>query len=179
MRIALVVAAARNRVIGVAGRLPWHLPDDLARFRRLTIGHTIVMGRRTFDSIGRALPGRTNLVLTHRANLAAPGATIAGNFADACAMARAAGETDLFVVGGAAVYALALPLADRIELTRIDATPEGDVLLPEIDPAEWREAHSEHHAVDARHVHAFDFVTLERRARRIAHGSSESGAGES
>ncbi len=176
MRIALVVAAARNRVIGVAGRLPWHLPDDLARFRRLTTGHTIVMGRRTFDSIGRALPRRTNIVLTRNASLVVPGATTAGSFAEACALARAGGETDLFVVGGAEIYALALPLADTIELTRIDAALEGDVCLPEIDPAEWREAHSEHHAADTRHALAFDFVTLHRRASGTAHRSGASGA---
>jgi len=162
-RIVLVVAMARNGVIGQDGALPWHLPDDLRRFKALTLGKPILMGRRTWESIGRPLPGRTNLVLTRDPAFRAEGASAVASLE--AAVAAAAGHEELMVIGGAQVYALAAPLAFRVHLTAIDAEVEGDTRLPPFDRGEWREVAREHHAADARHAHAMDFVTFERRSR--------------
>ncbi len=167
MKIALVVAAARNGVIGRAGGLPWHLPDDLRRFRKRTTGHTILMGRRTFESIGQALPDRTTYVLTRNLHLSAPGCTLVSTFDEARTRAEKAGETDLFVVGGAEIYALAMTSAAEIHLTRIDADIEGDVHFPTLDPTQWSEAAREHHDADDRHPFPFDFLTLKRPETQI------------
>lgn len=162
--VTLVVARARNGMIGARGRLPWHLPDDLRRFKALTMGKAVLMGRRTWASIGRPLPGRRNLVLTRDPAFEAAGATVVHSLGEAL---RQAGDT-LMVIGGAEVYALALPHAHRIELTTVDADIEGDTHLPPFDPRLWREIAREHHAADARHAHAMDFVTLVRREAQVA-----------
>lgn len=138
--IVLVVAVAENGVIGRDGVMPWHLPEDLRRFRRLTVGHPVVMGRRTFESIGRPLPGRHNIVLTRDPRWRAEGVTVAGNLAEAIAAAGLDPRTRsprIFVIGGAAVYAEAMPVATAIELTRVHARPEGDTFFPGPDPAQW------------------------------------------
>jgi dihydrofolate reductase len=138
--IVLVVAAADNGVIGMAGAMPWHLPDDLKRFKRMTVGHPVIMGRKTFHSIGRPLPGRHNIVLTRDPGFRADGVTVAANLAEAIAAAgldpRARART-LFVIGGADVYRQALPIASRVELTRVHQAPEGDAFFPPLDPASW------------------------------------------
>jgi dihydrofolate reductase len=164
--VALVVAAADNGVIGRGGRLPWHLPDDLAHFKRVTLGKTVLMGRRTFESIGRALPGRRNLVLasTRSPQMAAAGVEWVPDFATALQAHGAAGE--LCVIGGAAVFAAALPQATRIYLTRVHASPMGDVYFPPLVAADWRESERSEHAADARHAHAMSFITLEPRIRQ-------------
>lgn len=147
----------RNRVIGVGGKMPWHLPDDLKRFRRLTNGGTVVMGRKTFESIGRALPGRRNIVVTHRPDFDAPGCEVVASLDDAL-------REDAFVIGGGEIYAQALPRADRMELTLVDVRlPDGDTYFPAWREDEWRELRREHHPPDARHEYAFDYVTFERR----------------
>jgi dihydrofolate reductase len=158
-RVTLVVAVADNGVIGAGGALPWHLPDDLRHFKELTLGHPILMGRRTFAAIGRALPGRRNLVLTRGAALPA-GVEAVATFAEA--LARCAGAAELFVIGGAEVYRLALPHATRIELTRVHAQPAGDTWFATPDPAHWREVRRCEHPADARHAHALTFQRLER-----------------
>jgi dihydrofolate reductase len=139
--VVLVVAAAANGVIGRDGAMPWHLPEDLKRFKRMTVGHAVVMGRRTFEAIGRPLPGRHNIVLTRDRAFRADGVTVAPNLAEAIAAAgldpRARDEA-IFVIGGGEIYALALPIATRVELTRVHATPEGDTFFPPLDPREWR-----------------------------------------
>ncbi|MFM7737089.1 MAG: dihydrofolate reductase [Alphaproteobacteria bacterium] len=165
MRITLVASVADNGVIGRDGTLPWRLPADLRRFRELTTGHHVVMGRRTWESIGRPLPDRTNVVLSRDPGFrpGGEGVVVVASLEDAIARARAAGESELFVIGGAEVYAAALPLADRIELTRVAARVEGDVVFPPLEPAGWREGAPVHHAADERHEHAFEFVTLDRR----------------
>jgi len=163
-RITLVVAMARNGVIGRAGALPWRLPDDLKRFKALTMGKPILMGRRTWASIGRALPGRLNLVMTRDLSFSAEGATVVRSLDDALALAHAHAQAELMVIGGAEVYALATPRADRVQLTAVDADIEGDTRLPPFDPGIWRETVREHHAADPRHAWPMDFVTLERRA---------------
>jgi dihydrofolate reductase len=159
--LSLLVAATENGVIGRDNGMPWHLPDDLKHFKALTLGKPVLMGRRTFDSIGRPLAGRTNLVLTRAADWAVAGVTVVRDLDEAI---RAAGDApELVVAGGAQVYALALPRATRIYLTRIHADIEGDTRLPALDPALWRETSRELHPADARHAHAMTFLTLERR----------------
>lgn len=161
-RITLVVAAARNGVIGRDGGLPWRLPEDLRRFKAATLGKPVLMGRRTFESIGRALPGRLNLVLTRRGDYRPQDAAVVV-VRDLDAALQAAGDApEVMVIGGAEVYALALPLASRILLTRVHAEVAGDTCFPELDPAQWRLRASEHFAADERHAHAMSFEELER-----------------
>jgi dihydrofolate reductase len=155
-----LVAMADNGVIGRDNGLPWHLPDDLRRFKSLTMGHAVLMGRKTFDSIGKALPGRRNLVLTRNASWRAPGCEAVTSVDDA--RARAAGVT-LFVIGGAEVFSLCWPIVARLELTEVHADVEGDTWLAGFNRAEWRETSREAHPADARHAWPFSFVTLVRR----------------
>jgi dihydrofolate reductase len=155
--VTIVAAVARNGVIGVDGGLPWRLPDDLRRFKALTLGHVLVMGRRTYESIGRPLPGRTTVVVTRNADWD-PGShdvLVARGVRDALA-AAAAIDDEVFVVGGAQVYAGALPLTDRLELTLVDDEPEGDTVFPPVDWAEWLEVGREDDDGVA-------YVTYERR----------------
>lgn len=163
--VSLIVAVAENGVIGRAGQLPWHLPDDLKRFKALTMGKPMLMGRRTFESIGRPLPGRTSLVLTQSATWdAPPGVLIVRSLDEALAAARRLGSAQLTVIGGAEVFRLALPLAQRIDLTRVHAQSSGDVYFPPLDLREWRETERIAHPADARHAHAMTFSVLERCA---------------
>lgn len=156
-----VVAVSDNGVIGRNNRLPWHLPDDLKRFRSLTMGHALLMGRRTFESIGRPLPGRRNLVLTRDPGWQAPGCEAVPT--PAAALAAVGGEGRLFVIGGASVYLACWPLVARVELTEVHAEIAGDTRLAGFDRAGWREVFREDHAADARHEYPFSFVTLARR----------------
>lgn len=150
---------ADNGVIGRGGGLPWHLPDDLKRFKAITMGHAVLMGRRTFDSIGKALPGRRNLVLTRNSGWQASGCERVGSIADA--RGHAAGST-LFVIGGAELFSLAWPIVGRLELTEVHAEVEGDTRLEGFDRCAWREIFREKHAADERHAVPFSFVTLLR-----------------
>jgi dihydrofolate reductase len=161
-RLELVVAAARNGVIGRGNALPWHLPEDLKYFKRLTLGQPVLMGRKTWVSIGRPLPGRDNLVLTRDLNFVAPGARVVHSLAEACAAVGTAPA--LRVIGGAELYRLALPEARVLYLTELDADVEGDVRFPPWRREEWRETAREAHAADERHAFGYAFVTLERRA---------------
>jgi dihydrofolate reductase len=160
LKLSLIAALADNRVIGRGGGLPWHLPDDLRRFKSLTMGRPILMGRRTFDSIGRALPGRRNLVLTRHPDTLPAGVEAVASLPSALAMCADAEE--LCVIGGAELYRLALPLATRLELTQVHATIDGDVLFPDYDSAQWRELERREHAADERHRWPMTFLTLER-----------------
>jgi dihydrofolate reductase len=135
MSVSLVAAVAANRVIGNKGALPWRLPDDLARFKRLTMGHAVVMGHATFASMGKPLPGRRNIVLTRDTALRIPGCVMAHSAAEALA---AAGGQETFIIGGAAIYALFLPLADFMYLTLIDVEVPGETLFPDVRWEEWR-----------------------------------------
>jgi dihydrofolate reductase len=159
-RLALVVAMGDNGVIGQGGALPWHLPDDLRHFKAVTLGKPILMGRRTFESIGRALPGRRNLVLTRHEIATAAGVEAVPSLE--AARALTAGEPELCVIGGAALYALALPEAARIYLTRVRAQVPGDVYFPPWNETSWRELERREHPADERHAYALSFVTLER-----------------
>jgi dihydrofolate reductase len=154
-----IVAMADNGVIGRDNGLPWHLPDDLKRFKALTMGHALLMGRKTYDSIGRPLPGRRNLVLTRNPRWQATGTETVRTLEEARARA---GDSTLFVIGGAEVFALAWPVVGRLELTEVHAAPQGDTRLEGFDRREWRETFREAHAADARHAAPFSFVTLVR-----------------
>ncbi|MEX1993742.1 MAG: dihydrofolate reductase [Steroidobacteraceae bacterium] len=156
-----VVAMADNGVIGHDNRLPWHLPDDLRRFKSLTMGHALLMGRRTFESIGRPLPGRRNLVLTRDAMWRAAGCEAVRS--PGAALASLVVGERLYVIGGAAVYLACWPLVQRVELTEVHAPIEGDTLLAGFNRDEWREVFREDRAADARHAHPFSFVSLLRR----------------
>ena len=160
--ISIIVAVAGNGVIGSDNRLPWHLPDDLKRFKALSLGKPIVMGRRTFESIGKPLPGRTNIVISRQPGLAIAGATVASSLDAALAAAGDVPET--VIIGGAEIFRQALPRTDTIHLTRVHARVCGNIVFPELDPAQWRERVVEHHAADERHQYAFTFVTLQRAA---------------
>lgn len=161
-RITLVVATARNGVIGRDNGLIWHLRSDLRRFKALTMGKPMLMGRRTYDSIGKALPGRRTLVLTRDRAFSAPEVTSVHDWTQAIA---AAGEADeLMVVGGAEIYAIALPHADRIHLTEVETDPPGDTVFPPFDRSAFREVHREAHPADVHDECAFSFVDLERIA---------------
>lgn len=154
MQTVLIAAVARNGVIGVNGGLPWHIPEDLARFKELTMGQALVMGRVTFESIGRALPGRSTIVLTRRPGWSHEDVEVAGTLEEALALAASRGQ-DAFVAGGSEVYGAALELADRIEVTEVDAEPEGDTWFPYVDWPQWRE-------VARQPGDGFAFVTYER-----------------
>lgn len=154
MQKVIVVAVARNGVIGVDGGLPWRIPEDMSRFRQLTMGHALVMGRATFESIGRPLPGRTNIVLTRRADWSHEGVQVAGSLDEGLSMAAARSQ-DAFIAGGAEVYRQALEIADRIESTEVDDSPEGDTWFPPVDWTQWRE-------VCRRARPGFSFVTYDR-----------------
>jgi dihydrofolate reductase len=160
MKLSIVVAMARNRVIGHHNRLPWHLPGDLAHFKAITLGKPIVMGRKTWESIGRALPGRTSIVVTHDLDYEAQNAIVVHSVA--AALAAAPDCEEMMVIGGAEFYRQLLPLADTLYLTRVEAEFEGDTYFPELDAAEWREISSEPHAADDRNPWPYRFVTLER-----------------
>jgi dihydrofolate reductase len=158
-RLSLIVAMARDRVIGRDGKLPWHLSADLKRFKALTMGHHIVMGRKTWESIGRPLPGRTSVVVTRNASYAAAGAHVAASFDSALALAH--DDSEVFVIGGGQIYRQALPLADRIYLTEVDAEYPGDTFFPALNPREWNVAAREHCAAQGEQP-AWDFVVYER-----------------
>jgi dihydrofolate reductase len=160
VRISIVVAVSRNRVIGRGNRIPWRLPRDLRHFRALTLGKPVIMGRLTYESIGKPLDGRTNIVVTRDRDYAAPGCRVVGSFEEALDAARPAEE--VMVIGGGEVYARALPAADRVYLTEVEAELEGDVFFPALPPAEWCEAESEAFEADARNPYAVRFVTLHR-----------------
>lgn len=160
-RVTLIVAVARNGVIGRNGKLPWRLPEDLAFFKRTTMGSPIIMGRRTWESIGRPLPGRRNIVVSRSKEFTAPGAEVAADL-DA-ALALCAGTPEAFVIGGAQLYAVALPRAQQLVITEIDADFEGDTYWPTIDKAQWQETSREHQPPSGQRAFALDFVTYERR----------------
>lgn len=163
MRVSMVVAAARNDVIGHRRAIPWKLPDDQRFFRRVTLGHVIVIGRKTFEEIGGPLPGRTNYVLTRRPHAPVEGITFFPDLTSAIEAARAAGFEECLIAGGEALYREGMELADRLYVTRVDATPEGDTFFPAIDPTVWVRVAAEPHEVYARHAHAFVIETWERR----------------
>lgn len=165
MTVALIVAVSDNGIIGRGGDLPWRLPADMRRFRRLTMGHHLVVGRRTWESIGRPLDGRTMVVVSRGRPPLPPGVHLARSLEAAIARARADGDDEIFVAGGAALYSLALPTADRVYLTRIHAVVDGDVRWPAEDLDGWREIERQEGVVDERNVLPHTFLTYARERR--------------
>ena len=157
--IALVVAMAENRVIGKENKLIWHLPADLKFFKNLTTGHPIIMGRKTFESIGKPLPNRTNIVITRQADFTAEGCMVAHSLTEALMLAQQL-DSDIFVIGGAEIYKQAMFLADTIYLTEVHHTFEGDTFFPEIDSVLWQETSREEHKADEKNPYDYAFVTL-------------------
>jgi dihydrofolate reductase len=161
--LSLVVAAADNGVIGRDGDLPWRLPADLQHFKRLTLNKTILMGRKTWQSLGRPLPQRDNWVVSRDPGFEAPGARVFASVETAIAAADAAGMTELMIIGGAQIYAQTLPQARTLHLTRVHAQVDGDTRLPPIDADAFAEVAREDHPADERHALAYSFITLQRR----------------
>ena len=163
MRLSLIAAVADNGVIGAAGDIPWRLPEDWKRFKATTLGHHLLMGRLTWESIGKPLPGRTTVVISRGRPELPEGVHLASSLDRAIEIAAEAAETEVFVAGGAGIYRLALPRADRLYLTRVHAAIEGDTLFPEWDQREWELVASDRHQADERHAWAFTFQVFDRR----------------
>jgi dihydrofolate reductase len=164
--LSIIVAVADNGVIGSGNQLPWRLPDDLKRFKALSLGKPIVMGRKTFESIGRPLPGRLNIVVSRQPGLEIPGCLVVTSIDAALRQAQAAepAASEIVIVGGADIYRQILPRVDTIHLTRVHAEVPGDAVFPELPAHQWREVWKEYHPADERHAYAFTFSTLERVA---------------
>lgn len=159
--LTLIAAMARNRVIGIANRLPWHLPADLQHFKAATLGKPMIMGRKTWESLPGLLPGRPHIVVSRDPGYVAEGAQVAHSLE--AAIRLAAGNADeVMVIGGAHLYAQALPLADRLCLTLVDAEPEGDAWFPEFDQADWQLESREDHPADERNRYAYSFLSYRR-----------------
>lgn len=165
-RIALVVAVAENGVIGKDGELPWRIPSDLKFFRQVTMGKPVVMGRKTFDSIGKPLDGRDNIVITRNEGFRAQGVIVACSVDEALGIARekalASGAEEISVIGGAEIFAAVLSVADRIYLTEVHAEPDGDVLFPDLEEGAWREVSRERHSAGPKDEFDYSIVILER-----------------
>jgi dihydrofolate reductase len=161
--ITLIVAVADSGVIGRDNGLPWHLPEDLKRFKRLTLGKPVVMGRRTFESIGKPLPGRLNIVVTRDTNYQRDGVVVVHDAA--AALRAAANAPEVMIIGGAELFRLFLPQAGRVHLTRVHAAVAGDVYWEPLDPGQWARVASETYPADDRHAHAMSFEVWEKRPR--------------
>ncbi|MFH0769832.1 MAG: dihydrofolate reductase [Candidatus Peregrinibacteria bacterium] len=170
MIVSLIVAASENNVIGRENDLPWSLPDDLKFFREKTRGAPVIMGRKNFESIirrnGRALPGRTNIVVTRQADWKHEGCVAVRSIEEAIERARQETREEIFIIGGGEIYRLAMSIANRIYLTRVHAEVPGDVFFPEISSDEWKEVSRQDHAKDDRHPYPFTFLTYERRRKK-------------
>ena len=160
MKISLIAAMARHRVIARGGRLPWHMPTDLQYFKRMTLGKPVIMGRKTYEAMGKALPERQNIVVTRQVGYQATDCEVVGSLDEALILVQTAEE--VMVIGGGQLYQLALAQADRMYLTFIDAEIEGDVYFPEWNPSEWQEVSCDAHLADAENPYPFRFVILER-----------------
>lgn len=166
MIISLIAAVAQNRVIGKNNDLPWHLPDDMKYFMKTTSGHHVIMGRKNYESIPekfRPLPNRNNIVVTRQKNYDAPLCRVVNSVEEAIAIAKNENAHETFIIGGAEIYKYAMPFTQRMYLTEIHASVEGDTYFPEIDKSEWNEVSRMHHPVDERHKHSFDMVVYERK----------------
>jgi len=159
MIVSAIVATSENNAIGKGNQLLWHMPNDLKHFKDITSGRTIIMGRKTFDSVGKPLPRRRNIVVT-RQDITIPGCEVVKSIEDALALCR--GEDEVFIGGGAEIYKLAMPLTDRIYLTIIHKLFDADTFFPEIDKKEWKEVTREDHQPDEKNSYPYSFITLER-----------------
>jgi len=166
MKISLVWAMAQNRVIGRNNNLPWHLPEDLKYFKRITLGKPVIMGRKTFESIGKPLPGRTNIVVTRNADFSAEGVKTVNSLSAAKALCESIGEIDgiseAMVIGGAEIYTQAMPVADRLYLTEVHANVDGDTFFPEFDRSLWKEVAREDFDASGPNPYAYSFIVLDK-----------------
>lgn len=160
MRVAIIVAMGKNRVIGKENLLPWHLPADLKHFKELTTGHPIIMGRKTYESIGKPLPNRKNIIVTRQSGFHAEGCSIANSLQQAIALAEPAEQS--FIIGGATIYQQAMDLSDTMYITLVDADIEGDAFFPEWDQNNWRETDRSDHEPDEKNKYNYSFRTLKR-----------------
>ena len=163
MTISTIVAVAKNNVIGKDNDIPWYLPADLKYFKKITTGHHIVMGRKCYESIGRPLPKRTNVVVTRNPFFIATGCLVTHNVAEAVQLAEDNGEEEVFIIGGGQIYEIALPHVDRIYLTEVDLEVEGDIFFPEINPEAWTLIEETKHKADEKNEHDYTFKILERK----------------
>lgn len=162
MIISAIVAAAKNRVIGYQNQIPWYLPEDFKYFKKTTMGHHIIMGRKCFESIGRPLPKRTNVIITRDLFYLAYDCLIVHSIQEALQLARDHDESEAFIIGGGEIYAQSMEMLDRIYYTEVDLEPDGDVFFPEIDPRDWREVSREFHEKDEKNEVDYSFVVYER-----------------
>ncbi len=168
MTISIIAALTSNRVIGINNDLPWHLPDDMKYFMQTTKGHTVIMGRKNYDSLPekfKPLPNRLNIVVTRQKGFKAPGCTVVHSLDEAIAAAKKSGDKEGFNIGGAELFTLGLAHADRLYLTEIQTELNGDTYFPEFNNSEWVETSRTHHPADERHAYAFDFVVYDRKPK--------------
>ncbi|WP_284682763.1 dihydrofolate reductase [Chondrinema litorale] len=163
MIVSFIVATAENRTIGKDNDLPWRLPADLKLFKKITSGHCIIMGRKTYDSIGKPLPKRTNIVITTQKNLEIEGCVVTNSIEEALAHAKSINEDEAFIIGGASIYESALDKADKLYLTLVHTEIDGDAFFPEINKNDWEVTNTEKHEKDEKHNYAFTFQTLVRK----------------
>ncbi|MBL0480370.1 type 3 dihydrofolate reductase [Aeromonas veronii] len=163
MKISMIAAMAHDRVIGKDNQMPWHLPADLAHFKRVTLGKPVLMGRKTFESIGRPLPGRRNLVISRNPGYQAEGIEVVGSVEAALALLAGSSVEELMVIGGGHLYAEMLPSADCLYLTQIDLAVEGDTRFPAFDDGQWQRVDCESHPADEKNPHPYSFETWQRR----------------
>ncbi len=167
MRLALIAAVAENGIVGRDNRLPWHLPEDLKYFKRTTVGKPVVMGRKTWDSIGRPLPGRTNIVISRQSNLRLEGVSVVADLPAALRLAEGIagreGSDELMVIGGSEIHALALPMAQRLYLTEVHAQVAGDAFFPAWNRHEWEESSRRRHSADDTNPYDYSFVIYNRK----------------
>ena len=168
MKLSIIVAAADNGVIGRDNAMPWHLSADLKRFKRLTMGHHLLMGRKTFEAIGMPLPGRTMVVISRGHPQLPDGVVLASSLSQAIEVARSAGDKEAFVAGGAQIYDLALPKADRLYVTRIHQAPAGDAYFPDVDEERWKLVDQADHEADPVAGISYSFLTYERQGANPA-----------
>lgn len=159
---SIIVAKSQNNAIGKDNRLLWHLPQDMKHFKQTTMGHHMIMGRKTFESIGKPLPGRELIVVTRNPDYHAPGCKTVGSIEEALAWTEQAGETEVLIAGGEQIYRATLPFADKIYLTEVKAVLEGDTFFPELAQNEWVEIQRTVHTADDKHAYAYDFVELNK-----------------
>ncbi len=163
MIISAIVAVAKNGVIGANNDIPWRLPADLRYFKRVTMGHHVVMGRKCYDSIGRALPKRTNVIITRNPYYLASNCLITHSVDEALQLAADNGEEEVFIIGGAQIYAMSLPYWDRLYYTEVDIEPEGDIFFPEMDWSEWDLQSEKAHEADEKNAHNYVFKVFEKK----------------
>jgi dihydrofolate reductase len=165
MIVSAILAMSKNRVIGKDNQIPWHLSADLKYFKRTTLHHHIIMGRKTFLSIGKPLPKRTNIVLTRNPFFVASHVLVASSIEEALSIAEENGEEEVFIIGGGEIYRQSMPYWDKVYLTRVDIEVEGDVFFPELDNKEWRLLSDEPHETDEKNIYQYSFQVYERYAQ--------------